>query len=223
MMIRKLGLFILISLMIVSLAQAAPGGANITEGGSSSASGTSSTSLNIEDGNVTYVDIYSQQITGKWAGFFGNVSGALILGDSSNNLFYSWTVTNFDGAVVYATNDTISDWTGGNIAPVNSTVLPSYLVGDYTDNFTTTFDATEAFVSSSLNKANTPYASTWQNGAQGALKTYGLYSAADNANIWAGLVDDNSESFKGENITVDYQILLPAQAMTTYSFYLEMP
>jgi len=216
-------LMFLILLVSINIVLAAPGGANVTEGASSGASGTSSTSTNIEDGNVTFLDVYSQQVTGKWAGFFGNVSGAIVLGDSSNNLFYSWTISNFDGAVVYASNDTVSNWGDANILVANTSVVPSFIDGDGADNFTNTFSANEAFTSSSLNKANTPYAQTWQDGSQGTLKTYALYSAADNANIWAGLVDDDSASFQGAAVTVDYQILLPAQALTTYNFYLELP
>ena len=209
--------------LMVSLVQAVPGGANVTAGISSGASGTSSTLTDIEHGNVTFVDIYSQQTTGKWAGFYGNVSGAIILGDSANNMFYSWTVSNFDGAVVYAVNDTISDWAGPNIVSANSSVVPTHIVGSYADNFSVTFNDTESFNSSSMNKADIPFAKTWQNGSQGDLKTYALYGLSENANIWAGLVDDDSASFISASNTVDYQILVPTEALTTYNFYLELP
>ncbi|MCK5107271.1 MAG: hypothetical protein KAQ83_00935, partial [Nanoarchaeota archaeon] len=71
-------------------------------------------------------------------------------------------------------------------------------------------------------EASVPYVDTWQQGAGGALRTYALWSTADSAHIWAGLVDDDADSFKASG-TVDYQILLPAQTTTTYSFYLELP
>jgi len=219
----KFGSFILILILAVSLVQAVPGGANVTGGVSSGVSGTTSTTTDIESGNVTYVDIYSQQVTGKWAGFYGNVSGAIILGDSANNMFYSWTVSNFDGAVVYAVNDTISNWGSSNIVSANNSVVPTHIVGSYADNFTVTFNDTEDFNSSSINKADIPFAKTWQNNTQGNLRTYALYGLSENANIWAGLVDDDSTSFRGVGFTVDYQILVPTEALTTYNFYLELP
>ena len=222
-MIKKLIVPVILMLALVSFAVAAPGGAAPTAGETSAGTGTSSTSTNIEGGNVTYAGINSDQATGNWAGFFGNVSGGLILSDSGANSFFEWTITSWDDTVVYATNDSITDWTGGNIAPLTSDNVPSYIVGTGTDNFTNTFNANEAFTSASLTEASTPYVETWQNGAQGTLKTYGLQSTADNANIWAGVVDDDSTSFKSATATVDYQILLPASGVTAYYFYMELP
>ena len=212
---------LMLAIVSVSMVTAAPGGAtNSTAGASSASTGTSSTDIDIEGGNVTFVNIVSNQATTNWAGFYGNVSGGLVLSDSSANSFFEWTITSWTGAVVYATNNTVSDW-GSPVVLVNANT-PSYVNGAGTDNFTNTFNGTESFTSqggSGFNILNTPYATTI---GSGNFKTYALYSGAtDNANIWAGKVVDDGTSFKGD--TVDYQILLPADTTTSYYFYMELP
>ena len=215
--------FVLSILLFSPFVVAAPGGAEVTEGATETGTETTVDTSPIEGGNVTYIDTYSQQITGNWAGFFGNVSGSVVLQDASANIFLEWAIDNFDDSVVYATNGSITDWTGTNIVAANSSVVPSYLVGDALDNFTNTFNETDNFNSSSLDKAGIPLAKTWQNGSRGTLPTYALYANTEGRNIWAGLVTEDSDSFKGDTYLVDYQVLVPAQALTTYSFYLELP
>ena len=221
-MIKKLLPVILLLLVSASFVFAAPEGSTVTEGVSEAGSGTGVDTSSIEGGNVTYAAIESNQVTSLWAGFFGNVSGGLVLEDAASNSFYEWTITGWDGAVVYATSAAVTNWAGANIAPLANANAPAYIQGTGTDNFTNTFSTTGDFNSTSLNEASVPYVDTWQQGAGGALRTYALWSTADSAHIWAGLVDDDADSFKASG-TVDYQILLPAQTTTTYSFYLELP
>lgn len=216
-------LMMAIFVLTFSMVVAAPVGGDATAGASTTGTSTTTTTVDIDGGNVTYVDVNSDVITSRWAGFFGNVSGSLLLSDSSANNFYQWTVSSMTGAVVYAANDTISDWTAGsNIVPLTNANAPSWIQGAATDNFTQTFAANEAFTSSTYNIAATPYTTTYNSsGVAGNLKTYALYANTEGANIWAGKVVDDTDGFDGTS--VDYQILLPAQTGTTYSFYMELP
>lgn len=219
---RFLILALAVFVLSLAMASAAPGGANATAGASETGIGSSVTTVDAEGGNVTYVEIDSTVITSRWAGFYGNVSGSLLLGDATGNTYYQWTVSDMTGAVVYAANNSVTDWTGANIVPLTNSEAPEWVNGTNTDNFTGTFNANELFTSSSLSEAGTPYATTFNSsGVAGDLKTYALYSSADNVNIWAGKVVDDTDGFNGDS--ADYQILLPAQTGTTYSFYLELP
>lgn len=219
-------LMIAVFALTLALVAAAPTGASTAAGASETGTSTSSTTVNIDGGNVTYVDVSSNVVTGRWAGFFGNVSANLILSDASANNFYQWTIGSMDGAVVYAANASVSDWTTGNIGPLSNANAPAWVQGAVTDNFTQTFAATEAFTSSGYSGgseiAAVPYVTTYNSsGVAGNLKTYALYATAESANIWAGKVVDDADGFNGNS--VDYQVLLPAQTGTTYSFYLELP
>ncbi len=218
-------LMAIISLFAINLAVAQPTGGNITQGLSERGIGSGSESVGIESGNVTNVNVTSIAITTRWAGFFGQVSGEIFLGDSSGNKFFEWTVSNVTGAVVFATNTTVSDWTNSNIVAANNSVLPPYLKTSASDNYNNTFNATDTFSSLSITESNTSYTETFQNGTRGTLRTYALHSTADDALIFAGIAQDNAESFKTNGTTstkTDYQLLLPAQSITTYNFYLEL-
>lgn len=216
-------LMLAIIVLSFSMVAAAPSGGDATAGTSETGTSTSTTTVNIDGGNVTYVDVNSDVVTSRWAGFFGNVSGSLFLSDASANNFYQWSISSMTGAVVYAASGTVSDWAAGSsIVPLNNSNAPAYVNGVYTDNFTQTYAANEAFTSSTYNIAATPYATTYNSsGVAGNLKTYALYSITDAETIWAGKVVDDADGFDGT--TVDYQILLPAQTGTTYSFYMELP
>jgi len=96
--------------------------------------------VNALAGNVTKINIVSVSQTQNWAGFYGNVSGTVTLDDNLNWTMYSWVSTEPTG-VVYAVNQTISDWSTAyclNIsAEVNSSSNLSFNYDGNTKNTTT--------------------------------------------------------------------------------------
>ncbi len=220
---RKVMLALLIGMFAVSLASfasAAPVGGSVSTGTSERMADSSAGQVSLTGGNVTEVNVTGYSSTSRWGGFYGEISGGIRLADSSSNVFYEWTVSNVTDAVVYAANDTVSSW--ASVAAATVSDMPSYLQAAASDNFTNTFTASEAFTSPSLSVASVPYTSTWQNGAQGSLKTYALKEGS--TLIWAGKAIADTNSFKGGSDTVDYQILAPANSgETTYYFYVELP
>ena len=224
-MMRKSILVALVCVLVAfSFAYAAPAGGTTTHGGSETGTGSSTTTQNADGGNVTYVNVSGTTITGRWAGFFGNVSGQIELQDASANTFYQWTVSNLTNAVVYVSNGTITDWTSSNIENINSsntTHYPAFLQTTASDNYNNTFGISDTFTSASLSVANTNYTTTYQGGSSGTLRTYALRSIADANMIWAGVVQDDVNGFNSNDL--DYQVLVPANTTTSYNFYLELP
>ena len=216
-------LMAILVLLAMPIALAAPDGATVTVGaterGSSNAAGTAST----EAGNVTEVNISGTAITSRWAGFYGNISAGLVLSDAANNKFYEWTVSDVSGAVVYATNASVSDWSTSNIVAATASDMPAFLTQSTADNYSNTYNAQEAFTSATYSIANTNYAATYSNGVAGNLKSYSLKATTENALIWAGKALDDETAFDGGQ--VDYQVLVPVDGTTTttYNFYLELP
>jgi len=213
-------------LVILSFALAAPTGASVSAGAQETAPAQNPGTVSTQGGNVTAVNISAYQVTGKWAGFWGNVSGDIRLADASGNIFYRWTISNPTGGVVYACNGTVSSWTSTNIAPLyaSDTLLPSFLISG-TDSFNYTFTSQETFTSPSLSIANANYTYTYSNSNPGTtFKTYALKAAAEKVLIWAGKIAAGGTTFKG---TVgDYQILAGVTSQTsptTFYFYLELP
>lgn len=218
---------IIAAILSVSVAVAVPTGATVSEGTQETYT-PSAESVTTEGGNVTQVNITGVTITNKWAGFWGEVSGYIVLADSSGKNFYNWTISDPTGAVVYAANDTISDWGCTNILPVegpSDSFLPSFLI-EGTDSYNNTFTSSEDVqipLSCSARRINVTY--TWQGGIQGSdFPTYALKAVSEGALIWAGKVKADQTSFKGTP-TADYQILAGVNSetgTTTFYFYLEL-
>ncbi len=209
----------------VQLTFAAPVGANVTVGASETYTPTVTQTVTGEAGNVTEVNVSSVQVTDKWVGFYGQVSGSIVLADAGGNRFYEWTISNPTGGVVYASNNTVSAWTL-NPLYASSGFLPGFMIQG-TDSFNNTFTQQETFTSPSMSVANTNYTTTWQNGAQGtAFKTYALYADSGATLVWAGKINADQVSFKGGTATADYQILAGMNVQggqQTFYFYLELP
>ena len=216
---KIISLLVIMIVCLFPMTFAAPGGGATTKVGSQRGSDTAGTSIDIVGGNVTGVNVTTTSITGRWAGFFGNITGGIALGDGTSS-FYEWTVSDVTDSVVYVSNGTVSNW---GLVAASAGDMPSYINTAAADNYSNTFTATENFNSSSItNIASTPYTQTWSSGSQGSLKTYSLKDADDSDLVWAGKAINDDTGFNGE--TVDYQVLVPADAaVVTYTFYLELP
>lgn len=200
---------------------AAPQGAQITNLSSERGTGSTATTSYGVQGNLTGVNLTAQQITQRWAGFFGKISANVQLADSANNLFFLWSVTNVTNLVIYAANGSVSDFT--QVTTGNQSTSPPYLSTDVSDNFNRTFSQSAAFVTPTVSVASAPYTTTWQAGSQGSLRTYALAVPSSGVNIWAGVAIHNTSSFRPGQPT-DFQILAPADANgVTYTFYFELP
>ena len=216
-------------LLVAPFAVAAPSGASVSQGTPEAPTASSATTVDSVGGNVTQVNVSGWVVTTKWVGFYGEVSGDIRLADSSNHIFYQWTVSDPTGAVVYACNGTVSDWSASNIIPIyaeNASTgwLPAFLI-DGTDSFNVTFTNREQFKSNSLTIDDVNYTTTWQDGSKGSdFKTYALASYTDKTLIWAGKAVADQTAFNSG--TADYQILAGVNSQsgtTTFYFYLELP
>ena len=221
-------LVVLTILLLSYVSLAAPTGASATTASQGSAPASTAGTTTATGGEVVQSNLSAYQSTDKWVGFFGEVSGDIRLADSSNNIFYKWTIADPTGGVVYVTNATVTDWTAANIQPLyaNDSLLPDFLITG-TDSFNNTFTQSGTFNSPSLTISNVNYTTTWQAGAQGTtFKTYALKSVTDKAMIWAGNVVSDQTSYKGGTATADYQILAGVDVQgsaATFYFYLELP
>ena len=172
----------------------------------------------VEGGNISSVNITGNQVTTRWAGFFGNISGGIILANAAGTSFYEWTISNVADAIVYAANESIASW--ATLGNATKTDMYGFLSLKATDNYTETFGS-KGSDDFNGNTISGYYTSTWNNTEQGTLKTYSL-KADTTTLVWAGVAQNNVEGFDGSQ--VDYQILVPASATAlTYNFYLELP
>ena len=60
--------------------------------------------VDTDAGNITYVDLYTNMSTSRWAGILGNATGNIILGEDSSAILFSW---NAQGRTVYAAENQV--------------------------------------------------------------------------------------------------------------------
>ncbi|MGV8150811.1 MAG: hypothetical protein ACP5NV_03735 [Candidatus Woesearchaeota archaeon] len=62
-------------------------------------------------GNITEFNTDTSSITRTWQGYFGNVTGTIVLGDANNNTLYDWSVSNPQGEIYAVRSATVPSWT----------------------------------------------------------------------------------------------------------------
>lgn len=106
--------------------------------------GAPSTTVNAQAGNVTELLINGTAITTSWQGYYGNVTGSIILADSSGNNFYDWNVSEPSGEV-YASRANSITWANVNCSDSdNITAEETYLgqVASDVDSVSNTYSVT---------------------------------------------------------------------------------
>ncbi|OGJ21185.1 hypothetical protein A3K73_05025 [Candidatus Pacearchaeota archaeon RBG_13_36_9] len=95
-----------------------PFGANYTNEISSTAQPDAPQSIPAQAGNVTQLDIFGYTTTQSWQGYYGNVTGTIILADSYDKVLYNWSLAAPEGEVYASVNGSGEiDW--GNVACFN--------------------------------------------------------------------------------------------------------
>ncbi|MBR9677118.1 hypothetical protein GOV04_03185 [Candidatus Woesearchaeota archaeon] len=92
-------------------------------------------SLNISTiaGNVSEVNMTTWAITRSWAGFYGDVSGTIVLANSLNQTLYDWSVADPSGQIYAARVDSIT-WTDVLCASWDTLQTEGHWMGvNYTD------------------------------------------------------------------------------------------
>jgi hypothetical protein len=219
---KKLSIMILaIALVVITstLALAIPGESNVTSSSTADTYEFSATtsSTDVQAGNITTANLETNMSTYRWAGLLGTVSGNLILGDSLNEILFSW---NAKGQAVYASEAGTIDWSA--LAPAGNGDMPVYLTTG-SDEYDETFNALETYQTGLFDIAGVNYATTQSSGAS-VWKTYSLLSGTDL--VWAGLIVENGDAYDGS--TVDYQMIVPEDGtelntvLTTYNLWVEL-
>jgi hypothetical protein len=96
-------------LLNINLAVAVePFGATVVNLSSTRATPDDATGIPALAGNVTELSISGFSITQSWQGYFGNVTGTIMLSDSSDNVMYNWSLASPEGEIYASTNSSIA-------------------------------------------------------------------------------------------------------------------
>lgn len=138
-------------------------------------------------GNVTELYINAWSITRSWQGYFGNITGTIVLADQSNNTLYDWSNTNPNGRI-YATRNS-GDVAWANVRCANATELNEQemqVAGTFTPDRYGVYSPDSpnlTFVTSFANKYDMPSGAGLNNQYTGMYANYSTF--------WVGPVQIN--------------------------------
>ncbi len=227
-----LALFVALAVFALPLVAAEPSGATLTTGTSSRASLPGAGTLAVQAGNVTELNITGKSITSSWAGFYGEVSGTIVLEDANGNKFYDWTAASPQGEVYAARVNTI---TWSNVRCANASEIAAentaLNMGSKADNITNTFSSTThpAFYVGSVSITANSCKSTnaYVNSASSTSFYNVLLSDGTGNIIYTSILEQDATGFDGK--THDFELLVgedghgaAAGTTTTYYFWVEL-
>ncbi|MBI4438382.1 hypothetical protein HY640_00450 [Candidatus Woesearchaeota archaeon] len=217
------------------------------DGSSGFTGGLNGTLIEAEAGNVTSLILAENFESQSWAGYYGNVTGTIVLNDGSNNTLYNWKLANPTGEV-YASNGSDVSWS--LVSCVNLTANNSM---NYTLNHST-LDRFFGINQSDLDGFNETFNDTYLDAAGffvGDIRIDDqdrcpmLFSFVDNAYqvvsfkevlltdnksvIFTALLNNSLDNFKSGVEPSDFQMLVgedghlgKAFSLTNYYFFVEL-
>lgn len=185
-------------------------------------------------GNVTELNINATTITQGWQGYYGNVLGTIVLGDSSNKTLYDWSLTTPSGEI-YASRASSITWTSINCS--NSTEIASEETAlgftaaskDGIDETFTTPNHPSFFVGNVNITTNSCNSTNLHNSSSvsESTKWYELLLADGSSNmVYTALLENDKDGFNGSNY--DFQLIvgenghLGDASTTPYYFWVEL-
>ncbi len=146
--------------------------------------------VNAEAGNLTQLWIHGVSQTKSWQGFYGNVSGTIILENSVGYRFYDWAAANPQGEVYASVNNSIT-WTTIACAPTLTDSAFLYQWQDFYGINYTDYDS----INTTYNMTNHPVFDTGYTQLSGCPTTYTyVNNASQFADFPAVLLTSDTQS-----------------------------
>ena len=229
--------------LMVKTAAAVPGGPNeitVEKSEAGNVSNIAAKQVNAQAGNVTQLTINASIITTSWQGYYGNITGMVILADGDSNTMYDWTGgTDFSPVgEIYAGNSSVTDWgdvicvnLNGDGIPgqggVNATVLETYygMEPTDTDGISETFQGTNSITIGITTLNSCPATNTYVNNATQSIKFNETLLTQNQTGtvICATQVESDETGYDGS--PWDFQMIVGengAAGTTPYYFYVEL-
>lgn len=234
---KKLYLFLVILFLSFYIVTAAPAGpSNVTNLGSSRYSAANAANVTAVAGNVTELNFIANTVTQTWQGYYGNVTGKIVLGNSNNNSMYDWNLSSPSGQIYATRTASVPLWTSMRCANqteinsednilgvnqsvdqdsvnktfINTTSFNSFYVGGININNTQNCRAVQLYNASGVSSAN-----------------FAEVLLSDTSSmIYTGLITNPALGF--DNRTHQFEMMVGENghqgdsSVTSYYFYLEL-
>ena len=224
---RGIVIFVLISIMIATSIKGEPTAADLDRGASTRGVNPGAIQEDAQAGNITQLNIDQSRITDTWQGFYGNVSGQIVLENAAGKNFYDWNYLSLTGEV-YATRSSVTDWSDINCTNrTNWQNEESSLAISTTqlDGINETYSSTThpVFLVGSRQMDNCPSTRPY-NSTSSSSQFWNVLLNSNSYNVvYTAILAENKNAF--DNSTADFEILVPVNRTTgfaTYYFYAEL-
>jgi len=234
---KKLILIGLLTLLSISFVFALPSGPNsaITPVSSSRYTAATGKTTSAIAGNVTEINFNATTITQTWQGYFGSVTGTIVLGNSNNKTLYDWNLASPQGEIYATRYASTPSWAGircANATEIGAEHTFSGATATAVDRLANTFIASTAFTTfyvgaTSIASGASCYAANMYNNTGAQTAKFSEVILSDTTNIiYTALLEQNAMGFDGS--TYDFEMIvaenghLTDTSTTTYYFYLEL-
>jgi hypothetical protein len=226
-MMRKIYLGIMALVAFMGLAFAIQPVQNWTVLSTGMYSGTPAPGYVTQGGNVTNLNIASNISTTRWAGYWGNVAGNIVLSPATD-IFYQWAWTSANGGKVCAIAAPAGfDWTQVQAA-AGSDVDTVWGFGASTDNAVATLATPSSITIGSIAVNPTDCTNTGGSGYTTCVvgdKATGTLTAGEKGDLaFCTAIDSTGTPFNGG--AADYELLAPTNQTIsqteTHYFWLEL-
>lgn len=208
---------IAMALIMVAGAFAQPVGAGVQSGTPVTKPFISSGTIGAQGGNATTLNATTETQTVTWQGFYGEVAGNMSLGNTANDILYSWTNTT-NGTIYLSRKQSINF---ANITAVNTCTVDEAITGNGSDRVNNTFrpsNNSEFIVGGTIIAPGTACAmNTFVNNASQSSLFEEIILTDDGATpIYTTQIEENAAGFDGQ--PHDWQALVPSNK-TTLKYY----
>jgi hypothetical protein len=232
--VEKIMVVIIAILALTAItATADPTGPTGISTGSSSRYGlsTGSPPINAFAGNVTQLILNASSITQTWQGYFGNISGKIVLGNSGNKTLYDWNISTASGQV-YASRGASITWTTINCTNAGNMTAEDAALGSTgkPDSVANTFQGTthDEFFVGMVDIGADSCASTNLKDSDGFSANWQEVLLTDSGSntVYTSLLNGNTLGYDGSNW--DFQMLVGEDGhngntgTTPYFFWVEL-
>lgn len=212
------------ALMFVAAVSAQTGAGTTTSNANETVNTGDPGNVTTQAGATTQVDISQDTLTEKWAGFYGTVSGELVLGDASGNNFYTWTANDFSSSkVITVPGDNATPTSIGSVSNPNNFLGSGFDTG--TDDANSTYNMTGDVTVNDDTASSTALAKTFDQNGQAFFETY-LVENTNEGGYPAYVAQGVSEQTGFDGSTnVNYQMLVgvgESSSEERFEFYLEL-
>jgi hypothetical protein len=197
-------------------------GATVTEVGDEARwNGNTTGSVVTEGGNITSANVSSDTLTDRWASFYGNVTGAIILTDlAGTNNVYSWTWNASDGGEVCLSESDAFDFTSA-VAGDGAAIDTAMGWGSGSD----LGDLTYTGAGGSITFAGVTAITTADSVTLEGSSSFTDVVVSDTTNLaFCTDIDNSGTNYNGN--AAQYEVMVPTNdsvgVTTTYYFYMEL-